>query len=217
MKHYPINLNINGRKCVVIGGGDTAYKKVISLLNAGANVKVVAPRAAAKIHRLDKKGMIRLINRSYRKEDLKGSDIVYAATSNPGTNKQIFHDTRGKHIIMNAADTAVYCDFIVPAVFRKGNIVISVSTDGNAPYVAKFLKKKIARIFTPEYTKLLNTMIRMRRELLTMKKEGIRIDIEKALDKLSIKKLNCYIKNDDKQNMNKYLYNYIHTIRAKVK
>lgn len=204
-KYYPIALNMKGKKCLLIGGGNVAYRKVMHLLQCGADVKVVAPGVIDGIKRLAQKGRIKLVKRTYKQSDLKGMYLVYAATDDNAVNKKVFHSTRSMHTLVNVVDKPASCDFIMPAVLRRGKITITISTEGAAPYASVLLKKRIDELITREYIKLINTIIRARKRLLNRKRSGIDINIEQVLKKISLKRLAGYIKDKDNMAMNHYI------------
>ncbi len=204
-KYYPIALNMKGKKCLLIGGGNVAYRKVMHLLQCGAEVKVVAPGVIDGIKRLAQKGRINLVKRTYKQSDLKGMYLVFAATDDDAVNEKVFHATRSMHTLVNVVDKPASCDFIMPAVLRRGKITITISTEGAAPYASVLLKKRIDELITREYIKLINTIIRARKRLLNRKRGGIDINIEQVLKKISLKRLAGYIKDKDNKSMNHYI------------
>jgi precorrin-2 dehydrogenase/sirohydrochlorin ferrochelatase len=208
-RYYPISIDIQKKNCLVVGGGNVAYRKVLQLIKSGARVKVVAPSAIEPIVKLKKQNKIELAKRSYRPSDLTDRYLVYAATDDSYLNKEIFQDTRTRHILVNVVDAPGYCDFIMPAVIKKGRITITVSTDGFAPYAAVRIKKRIDKLLNPEYMKLIQSIIKVRSRLLKIKRSGVDINIEHALRKLSTRKLSNYIKENDPDSLRRYTDNFI--------
>ena len=208
-KYYPVSLNINKRACLVAGGGNVAYRKVLQLIRSGAIVKVVSPSVIEPIAKLSRQHKIKLVKRQYRSSDLSGMYLVYAATDDGSVNKKIFLDSRTRRILTNVVDSPAYCDFIMPAMMKKGKITITVSTDGFAPYATVLLKKRIDKLLDTEYMELIHIIIKVRSRLLKIKKSGVDLNIEHALDKLSRKKLVHYIKEDDAKSLRRYLDNFI--------
>lgn len=204
-RYYPVFLNIKNKNCLVVGGGRVAYRKIMQLVKSGANVKVVAPSVIEPIELLSKKGRVKIIRRAYRTSDLNGVSLVYAATNDNDVNKKIFNDTRTRHILTNIVDAPAYCDFIMPALIKKGNIVVAISTEGRAPYASVLIKKRIATLLTPEYVKLINTIIKIRGMLLEAKRSGVNIDIEDALKKIPVRRLERYIKKNDLKSLRQYI------------
>ena len=129
IKYLPINLNVKNKKCLVIGGGHVARRKVNRLLECGAKVVVISPEI---VPGLRKKG-VRWIKSAYKTKYIAGAYLVFAATNDPKVNSRVARDCRNKGIIINVVDRAAESDFISPAILRQRNLVIAVSTDGRAP------------------------------------------------------------------------------------
>ncbi len=203
--YYPIALHLQGQRCLVVGGGRVAYRKTLNLLKAGAEVKVVAPSAIEPLIQLGTGKTIELVRRPFRTTDLRGVYLVFAATDDRTVNHKIYEHTRSRHILVNVVDDPDYCDFIMPAVLKKGRVTITVSTDGHAPYAAVVVKKRIDKLLNPEYMLYIQTIIRVRSRLLKMKKSGVDIHIEHVLGKLSSEKLLHYIKEKNPDLLRRYI------------
>ncbi len=208
-KYYPVSLNINNKDCLVVGGGNVAYRKVVQLIRSGARVKVIAPSVVGPLVKLKKQNKIELVKRPYITSDLKGIYLVYAATNDTLVNNKIFQDTRSRHILTNVVDMPAYCDFIMPAMIKKGKVTITVSTDGLAPYATVLLKKRIDKLLNTEYMELIHSIIKVRSRLLKIKKSGIKVNIEQALNKLSLGRLIRYIKENDSKSLRLYIDSFI--------
>ncbi len=133
MKYYPINLNIRDKFCVVIGGGKVAERKVKNLLHCGARVKVVSPDLTPLLSKWVSQGKIDYSRSEYRVGYLKGAFLVYAATSNRKVNAGIARDAILRKLLVNVADAPMKSTFILPAVVRKREVSIAVSTNGLSP------------------------------------------------------------------------------------
>lgn len=212
--YYPVFLNVNKKNCLVVGGGSVAYRKIIQLVKAGARVKVVAPQTITSIERLKEKHRIKLIKRVYKPSDLNGIFLVYAATNDSEVNRKVFQDAHARSIITNVVDTPAYCDFIMPAIVRKGNIVIAISTQGLAPYATALVKRRINKILSPDYIKVINIVVKLRNILLRMKKRGVDINIKDALNKLSINALSKHIKNKDSEGLKQYINKFLSMVKG---
>jgi precorrin-2 dehydrogenase/sirohydrochlorin ferrochelatase len=154
---YPVFLDLRGKRCVVVGGGQVARRKVESLVEAGAEVTVVAPRV---------EGMpvgVRVIARAFKPDDLDGARFVIAATDDPRVNAEVANaaDTRG--IWVNAVDDPVNCTVILPAVVRRGAFVLAISTGGSSPAFARRLRERLEREFGPEYGEFVSLLWTLRR------------------------------------------------------
>lgn len=172
MRYYPIYLDIKGKKCAVIGGGDVAARKVASLLNAGAKVRVISPDVISKLDKMARSGKIDLIKRPYRKGDLKGALLVYATTDDKVVNTRISEEAEKKGILLNVADAPDNCNFIVPSVVERGALSIAISTGGASPAFAKRLRMEMEERYGEEYAVFLDIMAAIRRKLLTKGSEG---------------------------------------------
>ena len=166
MRYYPINLDIQDRRCLVVGGGSVGTRKVITLLDCGAAVTVISHRATDKLNELAKAGSIILRNRSYRTADLKDVFLVIGATDDETLNQKISRDAVSRNILCNIADRPSACNFILPSIVHQGDLVITISTSGKSPALAKKLRKSLERQFGDEYADLLQLMGAIREKLL---------------------------------------------------
>lgn len=162
MRHFPVNLNIREKKVVVIGGGAVAARKVRDLLEAGANISVIDPKPTAFISRLAAKEKIYLIRRSYRTGDLQGAFLAVASTDRREVNLQIQREAAKKRILLNVVDQPEFCSFVFPARIRRGEFLVTISTGGASPALSKWARKKLERIFGPEYGHLVSLLGQLR-------------------------------------------------------
>ncbi len=130
---YCVFLNLEARRCVVVGGGAVAHRKVEALLRCGAAVHVVAPQICQS---LAKRSDLQIHSQPYSQEILEDAVLVFACTDDKQLNHQISRDCRGRSIVCNVVDDPDWCDFIVPAVLKRGPIQIAVGTCGSSPYLA---------------------------------------------------------------------------------
>ncbi len=146
MKLYPVMVNLSGRLAVVIGGGEVASRKVLDLVEAGADVKVVSPEFTASILTAAESSIsLQLVKREYTNGDLDGAMIVFSATNNPDVNKKVFSEAEKKGILINAVDDPPNCSFFVPSFIRKGELLLSLSTGGASPAMAARLRREIEK------------------------------------------------------------------------
>jgi precorrin-2 dehydrogenase/sirohydrochlorin ferrochelatase len=171
MKYYPAHLDIQNRKCLVVGGGAVGTRKVNTLLECGARVAVVSPDPTAQLTRLASEGSITLRKRNYRSDDLTGMFLVIGATDDESLNHQISKDAERAHILCNIADRPEACNFILPSIVRRGDLVITVSTSGKSPALAKHLRQKLETQFGQEYADFLLLMGAIRQKLLNQAHE----------------------------------------------
>lgn len=164
-KYYPAFINLDGRKCIVVGGGRVAERKIKGLTACGADVVVVAAKVTPWIRRAA--GSIRRIHlvRRYSITCLKGALIIFAATDNAAMNRRISRDAQRLGILINIADDPEHCNFILPSVLRRGDLSIAVSTSGVSPGLAVSLRKYFERIFGREYGIMLRKVGKLRKLL----------------------------------------------------
>lgn len=166
MRYYPVQLDIRRRRCLVVGGGGVGTRKVETLLSCGARVEVVSLEATDTLRRLAERGLITLRERAYAASDLRGVLLVIGATDDEELNRRISADAAAAHILCNIADRPEKCNFILPAVVQRGDLVLTVSTSGKSPALAKKLRQELERQFGEEYALLLQLMGAIRRRLL---------------------------------------------------
>ena len=180
--YYPVSLNIRGRKCVVVGGGEVARRKVRALLEHGAMVTVISPNLIPELVQLAEHGEITALNREYQTGDLKDSFVVIAATDDSDTNRRIVREAKNKAVLVNVVDDAQNSDFIVPSCLRRGDVTIAVATAGRSPALARKIRTRLEKEFGEEYAALALLIDEVRTEL---KQRGIAVggdDWQAALD-----------------------------------
>jgi precorrin-2 dehydrogenase/sirohydrochlorin ferrochelatase len=171
MQYYPINLDIKNRNCLIVGGGAVGTRKVNTLLECGARVTVVSPEPTPQLTRLASEGSITLEKRDYRSDDITGMFLVIGATDDESLNHQISKDAEQAHILCNIADRPEVCNFILPSIVRRGDLVITISTSGKSPALAKHLRQKLETQFGREYADFLLLMGAIRQKLLNQAHE----------------------------------------------
>ncbi len=167
--YYPLMVNLAGRPCVVVGGGEVAERKVETLLEFGAIVTVVSstltPALTAALHQ----GRIAHIARPYRPGDLTGAFLAIAATDEPRTNRAVHREGKERAVWVNVVDDPEECDFIAPSLVTRGDLVIAISTWGSSPALAKKIRESLEEMFGEEYAELLALLNalreRVRREI----------------------------------------------------
>lgn len=148
---HPICLDLSGRPVVVIGGGEVAERKIEALVEAGARVRVVSPAVTPRVDRWAAAGRIALERRGYARGDLEGARLAYAATSDREVNQAVRAEAVERDVWLNAIDQPDLCDFITPAVVRRGSLSIAVSTNGRCPALSRRIREDLERQFGPEY------------------------------------------------------------------
>jgi siroheme synthase-like protein len=181
--YYPVSLNIQGKRCVVIGGGKVALRKIKMLLDCGANVSVISPKPHPDIAKLSKERAIHLIQRDYESQDLKGAVIAIVCTDVKEVNRKVADEAKKAGILVNVADDPEPSDFIIPAFFRRGNLTLAVSTSGVSPALARKIRTKLEKSFGEEYASLLSLIGEVRS---TLKEKGYIVDAEAWQEALDI-------------------------------
>ncbi len=164
MKLYPINLNVNNKLCVVIGGGNVARRKIESLLEAGAQVKVVSSEFGVRSSEFMN---LEIVERPYRYGDLVGAFLAIAATDDEEVNKQIAQEAKEQNVLLNVVDVPQLSDFYVPSVVRRGDLAISISTSGKYPALSKKLRKELEAQFEVEYGQYLEILGQARNKVIS--------------------------------------------------
>lgn len=158
MAYVPIFLDVTGARCLVIGGGEVAARKVTTLLDAGAMVTVVSPFIIDALALLVREGRIDYLARAYAPGDMTGAMLVYAATDDPELHQRLHAEAHARGILLNVADEPALCAFIAPAVLARGPLQIAVSTGGASPAMAKRIVQRLGRLFGHEYAVALEVM-----------------------------------------------------------
>lgn len=158
MSKYPIFLELEGRRAVVVGGGAVAARKARVLLDAGASIIVVATRVSAKMRNVCNNADADVRESTYAKDCLAGSVLVIAATDDMAVNAQVYEDCRDLGVLCNVVDQPEFCDFYVPAVVKRGNLQIAISTDGACPAYSGRLRKKLQSMFTEQHGEFLEEL-----------------------------------------------------------
>lgn len=148
MRYLPIGLAVAGKRCLVIGGGRVALDKVRVLAPSGARITVVSPEFVAELAACDG---LELIRRPFRPADLEGMALGIAATNNATVNAAFAEACQARGVWCNVVDDPALCDFVVPAIVRRGPLSVSVLTDGTAPALAKRLRQELERRFSAEF------------------------------------------------------------------
>jgi precorrin-2 dehydrogenase/sirohydrochlorin ferrochelatase len=157
LRSYPINLvGLADRRCIVVGGGEVAQRKVESLLEAGAErVVVISPRLTHRLGALLEANRIEHRPRGYRQGDLEGAFVVVAATHDPDVNRDVWQEAQERRLLINVVDDPHRCNFFVPSVVRRGDLTISICTGGQDPALSARLRQELEPRFGPEYAAFL--------------------------------------------------------------
>ncbi|MDP9238816.1 MAG: bifunctional precorrin-2 dehydrogenase/sirohydrochlorin ferrochelatase [Chloroflexota bacterium] len=174
MALYPIFVETSGRRVIVIGGGNVGAEKVRGLLNGEADITVVAPSLLPELQEHADAGRIRHIAREYQESDLDGGyEFIMVATDDGAINAEVAAAGKRRGIWVNAADDPKNCDFILPAVVRKGKITLAASTSGASPALARRLREELDAYLTDDMPALADLLAEVRQEVLA---RGIKIE-----------------------------------------
>jgi precorrin-2 dehydrogenase len=158
-------VKLEGRSCLVVGAGAVGEPKIGSLLTAGASVRVIAPRSTAAVAEWAQAGAITWEVREFEISDLDGVFLVIAATSSREVNGAIFREAQWRNILCNVVDDPEYCDFYYPAVVRRGDLQLAISTNGHSPALAQRIRRELEIQFGPEYGEWLEELGKIRQQL----------------------------------------------------
>ena len=163
--YYFAALDLNHRRCVIVGGGAVAERKIGALLESGAEVTVISPDATEEIERRAAAFEITLFRRPYRFGDLEGSWLVVAATDVREINHQVYDEATQRRVLINTVDHLQECNYVVPAVLNRGDVRIAISSGGQSPVLAQKARDEIAKVIGPEYAALAEMLGSCRRDV----------------------------------------------------
>lgn len=170
---FPMFVKLSGRRCLVVGAGAVGESKIASLLEAEAQVRVVAPEATPQVQSWAEAGKLEWLARPCEPNDLDGMLLVVAATSSPELHEQIFTEARRRGVLCNVVDVPELCDFYYPAVVQRGALQIAVSTSGQSPALSQRLRKELEDQFGPEYEAWLEQLGQERARLLATVSDAV--------------------------------------------
>jgi len=156
---FPINLCLEGRPCLVVGGGRVAFRKARSLIAAGAQVTVVSPGCCPELLQLEG---LQLIDEPFDERHVAGAILVFAATDDAEVNRRVAHAARQAGAWVNVVDTPAECDFIVPSVLARGELTLSVCSGGAAPALSRRLRESLEEQFPPAYAEYVALLAELR-------------------------------------------------------
>ncbi|MFQ5876780.1 MAG: bifunctional precorrin-2 dehydrogenase/sirohydrochlorin ferrochelatase [Acidobacteriota bacterium] len=165
MPALPVVLDLRGVPCLVVGAGRVASRKIAALVRAGARVRVVAPGAAPRVRTLARRGRLVWVRSRYRRGGLGGARLVVAATSDRGVNREVAREAKRRGRFVNVVDDPDLCSLLFPAVLARGPLLLSVSTSGASPALARALRDELAKRYGPEYGAYVRLVATLRRRL----------------------------------------------------
>jgi precorrin-2 dehydrogenase/sirohydrochlorin ferrochelatase len=167
MKYYPVCLDVSGRRCVIIGGGEVAERKARRLMDCGAEVLVVSESLSTALQTMKADGRLSHIKAGYSRDLIDGAFLVIGATDRAEVNEAVSRDARKQGILVNVVDDPGRCNFILPSLYRQGDLLIAITTGGKSPALAKKLRKEMARHFGGEYETFLEIMGQIRGKIIS--------------------------------------------------
>ncbi len=153
--YFAAFLDLRGRRCLVVGGGEIGERKARALLLSGAEVTVVSPAMTRGLAALAALGRIADRRRTFRRSDLRNCALVVVATGDQGVDDAVAAMARRARVLVNVVDRPEQCDFILPSVLRRGELQIAVSTGGRSPSLAREIRRRLETLFGPEYGELI--------------------------------------------------------------
>ena len=159
---YPVFLNLAGRRCIIIGGGQIAEGKISKLLDSGATIVVISPDATPGIRKFAETGKVELDLRKYRPGDLQDAFLVIAATNDRVVNQEIFEEAETLGVLLNAVDDMPRCSFIAPSIVKKGPVTIAISTGGASPALARRLRETLSGSSDLDWTQATSVLSKAR-------------------------------------------------------
>jgi precorrin-2 dehydrogenase/sirohydrochlorin ferrochelatase len=166
-RYYPVLLDLHAKRVLVVGGGKIAQRKIEALLHHGASVRVIAKELNSDIALLVEKGLIHYAGQDFSEGHLDKVFLVVAATSDASLNRRVSEKAREKGLLVNAVDQPSECNFIVPSVLRRGDLVVAVSTSGKSPAFARKVREDLEEHFGDEYELFLALMGNLRQIILS--------------------------------------------------
>jgi precorrin-2 dehydrogenase/sirohydrochlorin ferrochelatase len=150
---FPMFLKLEGKRCLVVGAGKVGEPKIGGLIDTGASIHVIALEASDVVHGWARDNKITLELRAFVPEDLNGVSLAVVATASPSVNETIYREAQRRGVLCNVVDVPEYCDFYYPAVVRRGDLQIAVSTSGQSPSLAQKIRQQLERQFGPGYAR----------------------------------------------------------------
>jgi precorrin-2 dehydrogenase/sirohydrochlorin ferrochelatase len=194
MAYYPIFIKLDGKTALVVGGGKVAQRKIETLLEYGASICMISKNLTGKLRRLVEMGKIDYLGDKFEDKHLDGAFVVIAATDDEKLNHEISWIAQKRGLLINAVDQPPDCNFIVPSIVRRGDLILAISTSGKSPALAKRLRKKMEGQFGVEYEAFLLLMGCLRKEVLKTgmsQEENSRI-FKKIVDSDVLEALACH-------------------------
>ena len=165
-RYYPVFLNLEGKRAVIICSGQEAERKIPLLLACGAQVTLISPTLTPQLEDLARDGAVTVCRRTYTPGDMKGAYLAIVGTADVALNHEAASEARREGVLVNTVDDIPYCDFAAPAVVQQGDLTVAISTNGKSPAMARRMREELESYLTPDYADLLNVMAKVRITLL---------------------------------------------------
>ena len=191
--YYPIFLDVSDRKCVVVGGGEVALRKVKALVDHAACVEVISPELCPELDGMAKRGEVQVLCRDYEAGDLAGAVLVVVATDDGNLNARVAEEAKAAGVLTNTVDDPRHCDFIVPSYLRSGDVTIAISTGGKSPALARKIRTELEKDPATEYGLLATLVGEVRSEL---KRRGIAVSADDWQQALNLDKLTAILQTE---------------------
>jgi precorrin-2 dehydrogenase/sirohydrochlorin ferrochelatase len=172
MSLFPIFVKLEGRAVLVVGGGSLAEAKIAALLDAQAQVRVVAPQISPLIRERAGAGQVALERREFAAKDVASAELVFAATGRKEIDRAVVAAARQARVLANAVDDPEFCDFYMPAVVRRGDLQIAISTNGQSPALAQQLRQHLENEFDESWAQRIVELGERRRQVLEFTAPG---------------------------------------------
>jgi len=153
-KYYPVCVSLEGRRILIVGGGNVALRKIENLMDYESDITVVSPEVHDKIEYFAERNVVKLEKREYESPEAKNYGLVISASDSIEVNQKVYDDCEEANILVNVVDNPPLCTFIVPAVVKRNHLTVSVSTDGKAPFLAGYLRLILEDIFPKHWSKI---------------------------------------------------------------
>lgn len=184
MRYFPINIDIQNKRCVLIGGGNVAYRKALSLLKAGADIRLISPEINERVAGLVYDGTVDWIERSYEPGDLEGATLAIVAVDDPSVGKKVSEEASRLNIPINVADIPEQCTFTLSSCIERGDLLVTISTGGKCPAFSRHMRLKLEEIIDDAYGDLLNLLGDGREKMLEagISSDNCRDSLNKIID-----------------------------------
>ncbi len=212
-RYYPIFLNAGGKKCMVVGGGQVALRKVTGLLEHGADVTVISPDLCPGLAELVRSGEVTAVTREYQGGDLANAFLVIVATDSNEVNRGVVAEARRRAVPVNVVDDAQNSDFILPSYLHRGEVTVAVSTGGASPALARKIRLRLEGELGDEYAELASVISEVRAEI---RKQKIKVDSDGWQQAIDLDRLLGLLKEGDRERARLTLLGNLQAIKQKV-